>query len=373
MEASMNRAARFAAMLTGLVLLLHGTPGWGQTPTCHYPGCNPTASDGYYNTAGGTRALFNVVPGASGGPFNTAFGGYALYQNTTGYGNTAIGGEALYSNTIGGFNTATGYWALESNTIGSVNVASGYQALYYNTTGDFNTASGVLALYNNTTGSENTAVGGEALYLNSSGERNTAIGTNALAGSTGNKNIGIGYQAGWMLRTGNNNIFIGNQGAVAESQTIRVGTAQTRTFIAGINVAGVSGATVVVDANGQLGIPFSSARYKQDIVPMGASSEGVLRLRPVTFAYKEDAQHVKHYGLIAEEVAAVYPELVTRTVAGEVQTVKYHELIPMLLNELQRQRQELAELRAIVGQGRGAEAVVPSTTVAASGPESSPR
>jgi Chaperone of endosialidase len=94
---------------------------------------------------------------------------------------------------------------------------------------------------------------------------------------------------------------------------------------------------------------------------MGASSEGVLQLRPVTFAYKDDAQHAKHYGLIAEEVAAVYPELVTRTASGEVRTVKYQELIPMLLNELQRQRQELAELRALVGQGRGTEASATAT------------
>jgi hypothetical protein len=118
----------------------------------------------------------------------------------------------------------------------------------------------------------------------------------------------------------------------------------------------VNGATVEIDANGQLGIKNSSARYKRDIAPMGTSSEKVLDLHPVTFVYKDDAQRVTRYGLIAEEVATVYPELVTRTATGEVQTVKYQELIPMLLNELQRQRQEfqlqLAELRALVGQGR---------------------
>jgi hypothetical protein len=127
-----------------------------------------------------------------------------------------------------------------------------------------------------------------------------------------------------------------------------VGTAQTRTFIAGINVAGVSGATVIVDGNGQLGVPFSSVRYKQNIAPMGNRSEKVLELRPVTFAYKDDARAVTHYGLLAEEVATVYPDLVTRSASGEVQTVKYQELIPLLLNELQRQRQELVDLKAIV-------------------------
>ena len=163
------------------------------------------------------------------------------------------------------------------------------------------------------------------------------------------------------LVNGNNNIYIGNQGNGDESQTIRVGTAQSQTFIAGIaNAAVGNAATVTIDTTtGQLGIPLSSARYKQDITPMGNRSEKMLDLRPVTFAYKDDARGTTHYGLIAEEVATVYPDLVARTASGEVQTVKYQELIPMLLNELQRQHQvlqsqqkELAELRALVSQGR---------------------
>jgi hypothetical protein len=146
-------------------------------------------------------------------------------------------------------------------------------------------------------------------------------------------------------------------------------TAQTQTFIAGINAAGVSDATVMVDTvTGQLGIVTSSARYKQDIASMGTRSEGVFQLRPVTFSYKDDAQATMRYGLVAEEVAAVYPQLVTYGPTGEVRTVKYQEVIPMLLNELQRQQQaikrqeqelaemsvlrkEMAELRALVGQG----------------------
>src|SRR5262249_31729491 len=154
-----------------------------------------------------------------------------------------------------------------------------------------------------------------------------------------------------------------NPGAGDESQTIRIGTAQAQTFIAGINVAGVSGTAVVVDANGQLGVTVSSASFKRDIVPMGDRSEKGLDLRPVALAYKDDPQATMHYGLIAEEVAAVYPELVTRTAAGEVQTVKYQELIPLLLNELQRQRQDLVMLQALVEQGRGVEA----STCAAAG------
>jgi hypothetical protein len=243
-----------------------------------------------------------------------------------------------------------------------------------NTTGNNNTAMGGDALTSNETGNLNTATGFQALESNIAGNNNTAIGAKALKKSLGTKNIGIGYQAGVSLVNGNNNIYIGNQGVGDEFQTIRIGTAQAQTFIAGIGTASVNGAPVEIDtATGQLGVVTSSIRYKEDIAVMGRQSEGVLQLRPVTFAYKTDRQHVKHYGLVAEEVAAVYPELVTRTATGEVQAVKYQELIPMLLNELQhehqarqqeqtelaglrqaldRQERELAALRAVVGNGR---------------------
>jgi len=385
-------------MVTGLVLLLmHATPSWGQ-PVCVAPGCNPTTSDGNFNTAGGTGALLSVVETASGGFNNTAFGENALSSNTTGGNNTASGVSALFSNTTGGNNTAsglralfsnttginntafgvtalqnntsgqsntasgvgalaqnttgfdntaTGLGALGRNTTGVANAATGFNALTNNTTGNNNTATGDQALFRNSTGANNTATGDQALFRNSTGANNTATGANALRNALGTKNIAIGYQAGVTLTNGNNNIYIGNQGAGDEFQTIRIGTAQAQTFIAGIGNASVTGATVEVDTTtGQLGIVTSSARYKQDIAPMGSRSEQVLELRPVTFSYKDDARKVTHYGLVAEEVAVVYPDLVTRTATGEVQTVKYQELIPMLLNELQRVRQELAELRA---------------------------
>jgi trimeric autotransporter adhesin len=396
MEASMNSITRLVAVVAGLVCMFHSTSTSGGT-------INPTASDANFNTAGGTNALQNLSTGTCGstaGCSNTAFGYEALDANTTGSDNTACGAFTLINNTTGGFNTAVGSAALESNDLGEENTATGASALISNTGGNMNTANGALALITNTTGSDNTASGASALFHNDTGNNNTAVGVEALGAnvdgaqntavggnallnnvdgtantavgfkalkkSTGTKNIGIGYQAGVTLINGNNNIYIGNQGAGDEFQTIRIGTAQAQTFIAGIVTAGVDGATVQVDGNGQLGIAPSSARYKQDIAPMGPSSERVLQLNPVTFAYKEDVQHVTHYGLIAEEVEKVYPELVTHTATGEVQTVKYQELIPMLLNELQRQRQafqqesaevamlrkELADLRALVGQGR---------------------
>jgi hypothetical protein len=356
----MKPLAHFAAMLTGLVLLLTITPSWGASPVCVAPGCNPTVSDANSNTAGGVDALFNVVSGPSGGFSNTAFGDGALAINTTGSNNTASGAQALVNNTTGSDNTATGFFALYHNT-GDQNTATGTGALFANNEGFNNTASGAQALLVNITGNNNTATGFQSLEFNAVGADNTAVGAKALKKSLGTKNIGIGYQAGVTLTNGNNNIFIGNVGAGDESQTIRIGTAQVQTFIAGIANATVSGATVEVDAvTGQLGVMTSSARYKQDITPMGTSSEKVLNLRPVTFAYKNEAAAVTHYGLIAEEVAAVYPELVTRTPQGDVQAVRYQELIPMLLNELQHEhhevtilRQELAELRALVGSRQG--------------------
>ena len=339
---------------------MHVTPSVAQ-PVCSFPGCNPTATDAHGNTAGGSGSLQNVVnSGNPEGVSNTAFGYVALHFNTLGSENTAIGNSALFSNTTGGGNTASGHAALTGNTTGNFNTADGAGSLSFNTTGTQNTAMGSAALLGNTSGSDNTASGFQALTSNTAGKKNTAVGGQALLHSSGSKNIAIWYRAGFMLGSGNNNIYLGNPGAIDDSLTMRLGSVQTSTFIAGIVTAGVDGATVQVDHNGQLGIAPSSARYKQDIAPMGIRSEKMLDLRPVTFSYKDGAQGVTHYGLIAEEVATVYPDLVTRTAAGEVQTVKYQELIPMLLNELQRQhqvlqsqQQELAELRALVGQGRG--------------------
>jgi hypothetical protein len=134
---------------------------------------------------------------------------------------------------------------------------------------------------------------------------------------------------------------------------MRLGSNQTQTYLAGISGVPVSGSVVLISNTGQLGIQASSSRYKRDIQPMGGHSRGLFQLRPVIFRYKHDAQAERQYGLIAEEVAKVYPELVTRDATGEIESVRYHELTPMLLNELQHhqrqlaaQAQELATLKA---------------------------
>lgn len=224
--------------------------------------------------------------------------------------NTALGTGALSHVTTGSEDTALGFNALNSTAVGVVNTATGENALFSDTTGCHNTASGVQSLVNNT---------------------------------TGNYNIAIGYSAGSNLTTGDNNIDIDNVGIAGEAGSIRIGTkgVQARTFIAGINNAPVlQGSPVLVNANGRLGIQVSSARFKRDIRDMGEASDRLMKLRPVTFRYKDDPAGTLQYGLIAEEVARVYPELVTYGADGKVESVAYHLFPAMLLNQMQKQIRE---------------------------------
>src|SRR5262249_35765116 len=251
--------------------------------------------------------------------------------------------------TTGSGNTASGVSALQSNTTADNNTASGVSALQNNTTGDNNTAYGASALLSNTTSRSNTAVGVAALLSHTTGDNNTAVGLNALIGNTtGHNNIAIGINAGANLTGGDNNIYVGSDAPDDESATMRLGSVQTSTFLAGIVGATVSNsAQVLIDTRtGQLRTISSSIRYKRDIEPMGGHSRGLFHLRPVIFRYTQDPQGERQYGLIAEEVAKVYPELVTRNAQGQVEAIRYQELTPMLLNELQHQQRQLAELKA---------------------------
>ena len=151
------------------------------------------------------------------------------------------------------------------------------------------------------------------------------------------------------LTTGSYNIDIGSVGAAGEANTIRIGTpgTQTATYIAGINGSSVMGVDVVVGPTGRLGVVASSARYKKDIQDMGATSDRLMKLRPVTFRYKTDEHGTRQYGLIAEEVEHVYPELIAYDIDGKVETVRYSMLTSMLLNEVQKQNRGE---RQLVGQ-----------------------
>jgi hypothetical protein len=311
-----------------------------QTNTALGTGALSHNTTGDADTAIGWEALFNNTTGGG----NTALGIAALQNNATANFNTALGGDALEANTTGTNNVATGSASLFSNTTGGQNTATGNGALEQNTTGDDNVAVGYTALVNNTKGVVNVATGSHSLQSNTTGSGNTAVGGGAAGNlTTGSGNIAIGNDAGDNLTTGYNNIDIGNEGIAGESGIIRIGTkgTQTRTFIAGISGTSVFiGSPVLVNANGKIGIPVSSARYKRDIQDMGEASERLMKLRPVTFRYKEDSAGTLQYGLVAEEVAQVYPELVTYGDDGKPLSVAYQMLPAMLLNELQKEMRE---------------------------------
>jgi hypothetical protein len=281
--------------------------------------------------------------------FSTFLGKDALAANTTGTDNTAIGGDALTSNTIGFGNTATGAAALLFNTQGYANTADGSFALYLNTEGYGNTAVGNAALTNNATGSANTAVGFQALRASSRGNNNTALGYGAGQNLTGDNNVAVGFGAG-QFPLHDNNIDIGNQGGADDSGTIRIGTegTQTATYIAGISATPLThGAAVAVGitSDGQLGVRASSARFKEAIKPMDKASEAVLALQPVTFRYKKalDPKGAPQFGLVAEEVAKVNPDLVVADDQGKPFTVRYEEVNAMLLNEFLKEHKRAEE------------------------------
>jgi hypothetical protein len=289
-------------------------------------------SDGNGNTAMGSYVLANQGTAY----YNTGAGWAALYLTTTGSYNTAFGGAALFENT-GSFNTAVGTFALELNGSASGNTAVGYAAAVENSSGGDNTAVGYEALYSNSSGDFNVAIGQGALQANVSGFSNTAIGETALISATGSNNIAIGEKAGLSLTTGSSNIYIGNSGA-NESGVIRIGNSfQSAAYIAGVSGTQVTGSAVYVTSSGQLGVLASSERFKTSVAPMGGVTTGLERLRPVTFRLKSDPTGTRQFGLIAEEVAKVYPELVIRDRLGKIQGIRYEELSPMLLNEVQRQ------------------------------------
>jgi hypothetical protein len=265
--------------------------------------------------------------------------------------NTALGLGALPSITTGGGNTAAGYQALASNTTGIGNTAVGVQALQSNTTGRVNTATGIAALDLNTTGNQNAAIGSDAMLSNTTGSNNTAVGIAALySNTTGNNNIAVGFDAAQNVSGGNSyNIHIGNDGFANDNRTIRIGDFSTQTSFFAAGVRGITTTNndaipVMIDSAGQLGTVSSSRRFKEDIGDMGAASRDLMRLRPVTYRYKQpfaDGSKPVQYGLIAEEVAEVYPDLVAHSADGQIETVKYQVLDSMLLNEVQRQQAEI--------------------------------
>jgi hypothetical protein len=386
------------ALMLGLACIIGLVPSAqavSPAPDGGYPGGNTaegqnalfSLTSGGYNTAGGFFSLRNDTTGS----FNTGFGAGALFSNNadqncafgvlalfsnTGPGNSAFGYSALMSNTAnanaafgayslssnttGNFNTASGFSALQNNTTGVQNTANGSGALLLNTTGDYNTAMGVNALLNNV-GGENTAIGYTALFLNTISSGNTAIGSQALRNNTlgalntangyfalhqnttGIGNTALGAEAGTAVTTANDVICIGSQGANVDNTTWISNIYETAT---------VSGTTlpVVVSDGGQLGTTPSSRRFKKEIRPMDKASEAILALKPVTFRYKNDKSGASQFGLIAEEVDKVNPDLVVQDKEGKPYTVRYDQVNAMLLNEFLKEHRKTEKLETTVAQ-----------------------
>ena len=289
-------------------------------------------------------------------------GGYAN-------GNTAEGTQALFSLTTGSLNTALGFQALYNGTTASGNTAVGNQALLSNAVSTRNVAVGAGALDSLTSGEMNTAVGNVSLEQCVGGNFNTALGRWALGRTQGDQNTGLGFFSGWNLSDGGtNNIYVGNVGPVpigSESKTIRIGMqtattvtvgnppaethlmpAHTATYIAGIIGSAVNGPAVKINGSGQLGVAPSSARFKDEIKPMDKASKAILALKPVTFRYKKeiDPDRTTQFGLVAEQVEKVNPNLVARDDQGKPFTVRYEAVNAMLLNEFLKEHRKVEQL-----------------------------
>src|SRR6266545_4136122 len=343
------------------MLLALGFLALSSTPNAF--GVVPAPDGGYpnFNTAEGQNALKNLTTG----PANTACGAVALFLNKTGENNTAVGAAALLHNDSGDANTAIGRDALLENTIGIFNTATGLAALTRNTMGESNTADGVFALHDNVDGKENTAIGQQALatnggsgaddntatgfqalFSNFTGEDNTANGAFALSSNdSGLGNTALGADAGNTVITGSGNVFIG-AGMVGTA-----GNETDHTYIRNINTTSVSGGNsdfVTVDlTTGLLGHQSSSRRYKEDIKPMDNGSEVLYRLKPVTYRYKKEIDRTQSldYGLVAEDVANVDPNLAIRDRTGQIESVRYSAVNAMLLNEFLKEHKKVEQLK----------------------------
>ena len=311
------------------------------------------------NCAYGTDALVYNGFGVSGANYNNAFGAFGLFNNTDGFENNAVGNHALFDNIHGAGNTAVGDLALQNNdssgnSFANANTAVGASALQANTDGDSNNAVGFAALVNNTVGLQNNAMGAFALNNSIDGASNTALGDSAFFDNVdGSFNTVLGWAAGGLVE-GSDNIYIGATsglpGGGSENGSIRIGDPG---FINGCWIAGIFGATapvgipVVVSATGKLGTVVSSARFKDDIKPMDKASEAIFALNPVTFHYKKqlDANGIPQFGLVAEQVAKVNPDLVVPDRDGKPYTVRYEAVNAMLLNEFLKEHRTVQELK----------------------------
>jgi Chaperone of endosialidase len=296
-----------------------------------------------------------VIPAPDGGypGHNTAEGQNSLFSLTTGTNNTAVGWFSLKTLTTGQYNTAIGSGTLSMNAA-DFNTATGAAALWQNTSGASNTANGFAALFSNTSGNANTAVGFEALQ-NNNGLANTAIGVSALRNNTtGSFNVALGNGAGFNVSTADNVIALGSAGENAPNSC----------YIGNIFGVTSSGATAVyINTFGRLGTFVSSRRFKEEVKPMDKASEAILALKPVTFRYKEEIDPARspQFGLVAEDVEKVNPDLVVRDAERKVNTVRYDAINAMLLNEFLIEHRKVEEQARKVQEQEATTAQLKST------------
>ncbi|MGA7078903.1 MAG: tail fiber domain-containing protein [Terriglobales bacterium] len=323
---------------------------------------------GQINVAVGYYTFLNNTTGA----YDSAFGAGALYSNTTGAQNAASGTYALNANTTGSGNTATGFNALVANTTGASNTASGSYAMYANTTGNFNSALGNVALYSNTTGIYNSAVGNNALTYNTTGNYNSAFGSHTLLNvTTGSGNTGLAQYAGYTMDnsniTGSNNSALGyatafgtgslsNATAIGAYAVVSSNNALVLGCVAGVNICttttsvgiGTSTPTNLLTLGQGQGpaiadswATYSSRRWKTNIQTLHGALAKVEQLRGVSYDLQANGKH--EVGVIAEEVGAVVPELVTWDKNGkDAQSVDYSRLTALLI-EATKEQQALIE------------------------------
>jgi len=291
-------------------------------------GALASLTTGTFNSAFGFDALLLL----SDATFDTGIGAGALLLDNGGT-NTAVGAGALLSNTTGGDNNAVGAFALFSNATAFFNNAHGHSALLNNVDGGENNAFGDLAMENNTSGAGNTAIGDDALRFNVDGSGNVAVGDEAGTGlgASVNNCIAINVPGAGPFATLDNTCFIGS---IFDQPVSDVGTQEA----------------VFVDQFNVIGITASSRRFKHDIQPMDKSSEAILALNPVTFKYNADKNGRTQYGLIAEEVATVNPDLVVQHKDGEISTVRYEQVNAMLLNEFLKEHKKVQNLEVTIAQ-----------------------
>ncbi len=291
---------------------------------------------GKYNSFIGYQAGYSNTIGS-----NNYFYGYRSgYSNVDGYSNVFMGDSSGFANISGYWNTGIGYKSMKANTTGWNNTALGVYSMFKNTQGNYNTAIGLDALYSNTTGQSNVAIGYNALLVNNGGNNNTAVGTLAFQSGTFFNSTAIGYSANI---TANNQVVLGNSSV-------------TSLYCQGAYAAtSANAANMVVLNTGQILRSTSSKRYKMNIEDLKINTEDIYKLRPVSYISINDNK--PYFGLVAEEVAEVIPELAEYAIEKQVvpnshsdklipDAVKYPMLSVLLLNEVQKHQKKIIELNA---------------------------